>query len=157
MRILLLCALLLSGCTDDQMRYPRQGERYPGYETHAGPFTAARLGAKTPDSGQTAKQDLAGTIQAEPGLAVKPSSPPATLEASVIPADAPTNVSTVGALFVIIVLAVAGGLDVYLAGWYGEYATISAQVRTWCSRWPVLYIALAWLLFHLTALPAPPR
>ena len=56
-------------------------------------------------------------------------------------------------LFVLAVLFFAGVLDVFLGTKYGTYATISFQIQTWCQRWPILYIAMAWLLFHLTSVP----
>jgi hypothetical protein len=64
------------------------------------------------------------------------------------------TVSIIGGMFVLLTLAAAGILDLFLAGYWGPYATISEQIRGWCARWPVLYVALAWLLFHLTALPS---
>lgn len=66
----------------------------------------------------------------------------------------PQQVSLFAAYFVVGTLGLAGVLDVYLAGKFGRDATISAQVQIWCARWPILYIALAWLLFHVTDLPS---
>jgi hypothetical protein len=62
-------------------------------------------------------------------------------------------IPTVAGVFVLVVLFLAGILDIFLGSKFGQYATISFQVQTWCQRWPVLYLVLAWLLFHLTSVP----
>lgn len=60
-------------------------------------------------------------------------------------------------VFILAILFSAGVLDVYLGNRYGNASTISFQIQTWCQRFPILYIALAWLLFHLTKVPCKPE
>ena len=74
-----------------------------------------------------------------------------------VPNEVAVHISIITGLVVLAVVAAAGVIDVFLGGWYGEAATISAQVRSWCQRWPILYVLMAWLLFHLTLPPCPPK
>jgi hypothetical protein len=62
-------------------------------------------------------------------------------------------IPVIAGIFIIIVLCSAGMLDVFLGAKYGAMATVSFQIQTWCQKWPILYISIAWLLFHLTSVP----
>lgn len=63
-----------------------------------------------------------------------------------------TSVQQLGAAFIILILAASGLLDLWLGGKWGTNATLSAQIGSWCQRYPILYVGMTWLLFHLTQL-----